>query len=64
MDKYVLKLCSLGIPACNSYSIVNDFLKNFDTNALEEYIGDLQRLSEKGVLSEVCKEQEGVDCVY
>lgn len=42
MDKYVNKLFSLGIPACNAYSIVQDFMKNCDINALEEYIKDLE----------------------
>lgn len=56
MNKYVFKLCSLGIPACNAYAIVCDFLKNFNVEALEEYIADLERYDKTA--------WEGVNCVY
>lgn len=56
MNKYVFKLCSLGIPACNAYAIVCDFLKNFNVEALEEYIADLERYDKTT--------WEGVNCVY
>lgn len=56
MINYVSKLCSLGIPACNAYCIVNDFFKNFDVKALEEYIHDLEQDSKEA--------WEGVNCVY
>ena len=56
MNKYVFKLCSLGIPACNAYSIVADFLKNFGIKELEEYINDLEQ--------DDVRAWEGVNCVY
>lgn len=42
MTEYVEKLCRLGIPACNAVCIVEDFLKNFGTIALDEYIEELE----------------------
>lgn len=56
MTEYVEKLCRLGIPACNAVCIVEDFLKNFGTTALDEYISDLERDSYEA--------WEGLDCVY
>lgn len=56
MTEYVEKLCRLGIPACNAVCIVEDFLKNFGTIALDEYISDLERDSYEA--------WEGLDCVY
>lgn len=42
MTAYVDKLCRLGIPACSAVMIVQDFLKNFGTVALDEYIEELE----------------------
>lgn len=42
MTEYVDKLCRLGIPACSAVMIVQDFLKNFGTVALDEYIEELE----------------------
>ena len=56
MTEYVDKLCRLGIPACSAVMIAQDFLKNFGTTALDEYIEELERDS--------CEAWEGVPYVY
>lgn len=56
MTEYVDKLCRLGIPACSAVMIAQDFLKNFGTTALDEYIEELERDS--------LEAWEGLDCVY
>ena len=56
MTEYVDKLCRLGIPACSAVMIAQDFLKNFGTIALDEYIEELERDS--------LEAWEGLDCVY
>lgn len=56
MTEYVDRLMRLGIPACNAVSITQDFLKNFGTTALDEYIEDLERDNYEA--------WKGVPCVY
>ncbi len=47
MTAYVDKLCRLGIPACSAIMIVQDFLQNFGTIALDEYIEELKKQNEE-----------------
>ena len=57
MTAYVDKLCRLGIPACSAVMIVQDFLKNFGTIALDEYIEELENETDNIIVgSEILEE--------
>lgn len=42
-NSYVMRLIRIGIPIHDAYKIIFDFIKNFGTKGLEEYISDLER---------------------